>query len=503
MTPTLERLAELVRQAESKSRAQRLGGDVRQAGDLLRAAEARADEGQRRLREDRPTRLRELKQAAEEDKLLREMTIKLAQHRTYLESDNEAERLVQSARAEIETKRVEAQKDLDSIVREAAESQKALQIALEKYTELRHELDRLQPQLASDFGETDRLVSSVARLFPASQIPELTKEIEDGAVHFGALEAREQKAQLMIWIGRLRRLQGMNFVEGGEETQAMEGIFRRLVGLSKQYMPGYIDAFQEGYVADWDQYIIDAQEQFRLAVDASQRDREQKALREEMAQRELERKRQSQSAYRDALRDLRAVIAAHHLPEEGVDEFLASLSRVINTGGASEPELLDLVKPYRELVTGGDFRVLRKHLDRIRDEDSKVEEDSALRREFAELIAQTRGRKVLMIGGSAREDARRTLRLFFEFDELDWEPYEGTRPALMKSLEQRVRNRGVDVVLILKEFVAHHVPERLRPLCQESGIPCLMVEHGYGANQVAEALRSGLKAVGNGPEDSR
>ena len=74
----------------------------------------------------------------------------------------------------------------------------------------------------------------------------------------------------MIWIGRLRRLQGMNFAEGGEETQAMEGIFRRLVGLSKQYMPGYIDAFQEGYVADWDQYIIDAQEQFRLAVDASQ-----------------------------------------------------------------------------------------------------------------------------------------------------------------------------------------------------------------------------------------
>ena len=194
------------------------------------------------------------------------------------------------------------------------------------------------------------------------------------------------------------------------------------------------------------------------------------------------------------------MIAAHRLPEEGVEEFLAALGRVVNLGGASEPELLDLVKPYRELVTGGDFRVLRKHLDRIRDEDSKVEEDSALRSQFAELIAQTRGRKALMIGGSAREDARRTLRQFFEFDELDWEPYEGTRPALMKSLEQRVRNRGVDLVLILKEFVAHHVPERLRPLCQESGIPCLMVEHGYGANQVAEALRSGLKAVGNGPE---
>ncbi len=503
MTPTLERLAELVRQAESKARAQRLGGDVRQAGEVLANAEARASEAQRRLREDRPIRLRELKSAADEDKLLREMTIKLAQCKNYLESDDEAGRLVQSARAEIEVKRVEAQKDLDGIVREAAESQKALQVALDKYTELRKELDRLLPQLAGDFKETDTLVSSVAKLFPSSQIPELSKEIEDGAVHFGALEAREQKAQLMIWIGRLRRLQGMNFAEGGEETQALEMIFRRLVGLSKQYMPGYIDAFQEGYVADWDQYIIDAQEQFRLAAESSVRERVLKLQRDEAQVREAERKRQSQQAYRESLRDLRAVIAAHALPEEGVEEFLAALARVVNHGGASEPDLLDLVKPYRELVTGGDFRVLRKHLDRIRDEDSKVEEDSSLRREFAELIAQTRGRRALMIGGSAREDSRRTLRQFFEFDELEWEPYEGTRPALMKSLEQRVRNRGLDLVLILKEFVAHHVPERLRPLCQESGIPCLMVEHGYGANQIAEALKAGLKPVGLGPEDSR
>ena len=431
------------------------------------------------------------------------MTIKLAQCKNYLESDDEAGRLVQSARAEIEIKRAEAQRDLDSIIREAAESQKNLQQSLEKYTELRKELDRLLPQLASDFTETDRLVSGVARLFPSSQIPELSKEIEDGSVHFGALEAREQKAQLMIWIGKLRRLQGMNFTEGGEETVALEIIFRKLVGLSKQYMPGYIDAFQEGYVADWDQYILDAQEQFRLAAEAAVRDRELKMARDEQLIRDLERKRQSQALYRDALRDFRAVIASHDLPGEGMDEFLAALTRVVNLGGGSDNELLDLVKPYRDQITGGDFRVLRKHLDRVRDEDVKSEEDQSLRLKFAELISQTKGRKAVMIGGAAREDARRTLRQFFEFDELEWEPYEGTRPALMKSLEQRVRNRGVDIVLILKEFVAHHVPERLRPLCQESGIPCLMVEHGYGANQIAEALRTGLRPVPMGPgEDS-
>ena len=490
MTSTLERLAEVLRQAESKSKAQRLGGDVRLAGEALKAAETRAAEAQARIRDERPARLRELKQAAEEAKLLHDMTIKLAQCKPFVSPEDKPEDLVQAARTEIETKRVEAQSTLDTIVRDAAESQKALQIALERYQELRGEMDRLLPQLADEFDETDRLVSGIGRLFPASQIPELIAEIEDGASHFGVLDAREQKAQLMIWIGKLRRLQGMDFAEGGEETLALEQVFRRLVSLSKQYMPGYIDAFQEGYVADWDQYIVDAQEVFRLSAESARRDREVKSLRDEQARRDLERRKLTRESYREAFVSLRATISAHDLPRSGVDEFLEVLGRVVNLGGASEPELLELVRPFRELITGGDFRVLRKHLDRIRDDESKVEEEAALRDRLCELIAQTRGRKALMIGGSAREDARKNLHLFFEFDELEWESYEGSRPVLLKSLEQRVRNRGVDLILILKEFVAHAVPERLRPLCQEFDIPCLMVEHGYGTHQVAEALRT-------------
>ena len=38
----------------------------------------------------------------------------------------------------------------------------------------------------------------------------------------------------------------------------------------------------------------------------------------------------------------------------------------------------------------------------------------------------------------------------------------------------------MDLVLILKSFIGHHVPERLRPLCEQNGIPCLMVDRGYG-----------------------
>ena len=48
-----------------------------------------------------------------------------------------------------------------------------------------------------------------------------------------------------------------------------------------------------------------------------------------------------------------------------------------------------------------------------------------------------------------------------------------------------MKNRGMDMVLILKNFVGHSVSERLRPLCEENDIPCLMVEHGYEPSRSA------------------
>ena len=97
-----------------------------------------------------------------------------------------------------------------------------------------------------------------------------------------------------------------------------------------------------------------------------------------------------------------------------------------------------------------------------------------------------------MIGGSVREDVRRSLEKVFGFDRLEWVPYEDSKPVMLDSLEQRVRHGSLDLVLILKSFIAHHVPERLRPLCEQNNIPCLMVERGYGAAQIGETIRRGL-----------
>lgn len=493
MMPELERLAALARRAEASAKAQKLEKETQAAVERLRQAEEKARVVNGRAAEDQPSAKRELDEAEKEEKVLNELVQKIVQYKFALDSDaREAEDQILTARTKIDAKRKDARARLDEINRLVDEAQRELTSARDRYQGLRKELDRLLPELAEKFAEGDKLIGEVELFLPAGQIRALMGEIDDGSAHFGFLDAREQKAQLMIWIGKLRRLQLTNATRPHEEIQQLESIFRRLVSLSKQYMPGYIDAFQEGYTADWDLYIADAQEQFRLASDQGRRDRELRQQREELAAREAARKKNSREAAVAAIADLRAVIATHRLPDDGLDEFNAVLARVVNLGGASEPELLDLVRPFRELITGSDFRALRKHLDRMQEDEDKLGEAAAVRERYRELIALTRGRKALMIGGAVREDARKSLQQTFEFDELEWEPYEGSRPAALGSLEQRVKNRGMDMVLILKNFVGHSVSERLRPLCEENDIPCLMVEHGYGAQQVGETLRIGL-----------
>jgi hypothetical protein len=493
MMPELEKLAAMARRAEANAKAQKLEKETVLAVERLRQAEEKARVANQRATEEQPTARRELDEAEKEEKVLNDLVQKIVQYKFALDSEaNDAEDQILTARNKIEAKRKDARSRIDEITRTVEEAQRELTTARDKYQGLRKELDRLLPELAGKFAESDRLISEAEMYLPAGQIKALTAEIDDGAMHFGVLDSREQKAQLMIWIGKLRRLQSNNASRPTEEVQQLESIFRRLVSLSKQYMPGYIDAFQEGYTADWELYIADAQEQFRQASDQARRDRETKQQRDDFAARDAAKKKLSRESSLAAISDLRAVIATHKLPDDGMDEFTAALGLVVSLGGAGEPELLSLVRPFREQINGAEFRALRKHLDRMQEDEDKVGETSALRERYQELIALTRGRKALLIGGAVREDARRSLQQTFEFDELEWEPYEGNRPAALKSLEQRVKNRSIDLVLILKDFVGHVVSERLRPLCEEFEIPCLMVEHGYGAHQVGETLRTGL-----------
>jgi hypothetical protein len=493
-SPSLERLGELVRQAEARSRAKKLEVEVAQAAAQLREAERLARDVSVRLLEVRPARLRELEQAEADEQQLKELTKKLAQFRAALEPGADAESLVDSARAEIDRVRREAKAALDEVGRGADEARKALRTAMEHYQQLRRELDRLQPQTAEGFAADDRLLWEAETLFPGGQLQALAREVEAGAPHFGVLSRAEQYAQLKIWIGRYRQFQAAPEPDASEEVQNLSPrVFHQLKTLSKTYEPGYIEAFRLDFHTDWASYIADAQEQFRQAVDTARVSRDREQLRGEYQARDAERQQQNRELGKTALAELKALMARVQLPDEGLDDFLNLLKQVVSGLGASEPEVLELVMPFREHISGGNgLRAVRRNLDRIKDEHSADEGDDTLRAQFADLIAATQGRRALMVGGAVREENRRALQRLFEFDRLDWEPYEDAKPAALDSLEQRVRNRGVDLVLLLRSFIGHHVSDRLRPLCQQHEIPCLLVEHGYGPAQVGEAIRRGV-----------
>ncbi|WP_422927961.1 hypothetical protein [Singulisphaera sp. PoT] len=492
MTPSLERLAELVRQAEAKTRAKKLGAETQQAAELFRSAELRARSAAQRLREVRPARLRELEQVDADELHLKDLIRKLAQFKSSLDSDADAEALISNAQIEIDRKRREAQAELEAVGKESDEARRELRAAMDHYQQLRRELDRLQPQLSDNFTAEDRLLWDAEIHFPGGQFQALAREVEASVNYFGVLTKLEQYAQLKIWIGRFRMHQAINDGEISEENQALaQRVFHQLKTLSKQYEPGYIEAFRHDFHTDWPVYVAEAQDQLVQATETARRSKDWEQQRLEQQARDQERQHQMRVTGEAAFEELKALMARTSLPDEGVEEFLAQLKLVVNGLGASDQRILELVMPYRELISGGNgLRALRRNLDRIRQGESK--DDETLQVRYEDLISATQGMRTLMIGGSVREDVRRTLQRLFEFDRLDWEPYEDAKPAMLDSLEQRVRNRGMDLVLILKSFIGHHVPERLRPLCEQQGIPCLMVERGYGPAQIGEALRRGL-----------
>jgi hypothetical protein len=490
MNTALDRLAEMVRRAEANATSQKLEAEIKEAAEQLRIAEARNRAAHETLQDATLRRSRDLDEVEVQEQQLKELIQKAAKFKSHLEASTEVESLITSVRNEIDTKRRTAREELDAAEREADEARRELPAAMQRNQDLRRTLDRLQPELAEHFVSDDRLAQQADIYFPAGQLRALEQEVDDSGRHFGALSRPEQYAQLKIWIGRLRRLQSMDLSE--EDQMHARRIFPMLVEISKRHEPGYIEAFRQEFRTNWDVFIAQAQEELQQAAALSRQKVESERQQREQQKLLEQKRRHAREEAQTAIEELKGVIAGFDLPNEGMDEFRTALRKV--TGhGTSDPELLELVLPYRELIAeGGEFRALRRNLDRLQQERDAAEEAQAPGEDISDLLSVTKGMKVVMIGGARREDVRRQLLQLFEFGRLDWEDYEGTKPAMLDSLEQRIRNRGIDLMLILKRFISHHVPERFRPLCEQYGIPCLMVEQGYGAAQVTRTLRNGL-----------
>ncbi len=491
----IERLAAMVQQAEAKASAKRLNSEIQLSAERLRSAQERNRLAEQRVREERPPLTRELEQLELDEITLRELAMKSAKFRSYLEPEQvrEAETLFAQSERELKERRSTIQAELAEINRDATEARRDLATSVESYQHTRKELDRLQPHLAADFVNEDKLVIESSTFLPAGQLAALAREIADSANYFGMIDSKQQVAQLKIWIGRYRLLQESDLSEFNEEQNVrLRQIFPELVGISKRYKPGYIEAFQQNFTADWLTYIADAKVELQDALDESSRYKQLESHQRDAAVAQEDRVRRNRDNARGALEELTRLTTRGHLLEtpttEETEEFLKVLANVVSGFGTSDPEVNELVMPYREFIQGGDLRALRRNLDRMVEDEEKAAQ--TLPDRYSDVLELTKGKRVYMIGGAVREDSRRKLEKLFGFEELEWIAYETNRPAALDSVEQKIANRAMDFVIILK-YVGHHVTERLKPVCELHHVDYFMTR-SYSVTQFAETLRKGL-----------
>jgi hypothetical protein len=392
MTPALERLAELVRQAEAKTRARKIEGETQHAAEEFRAAELRARRAVEQNRVSRPAALRALEQADTDEQLLKDLVRKLALYKSSLGSEADAERLIAISQSEIERTRRQTRSELEAISQEVEEARRELRTATDQFRQLRRELDRLQPESAAQFTAEDRLLWDAEAHFPGGQLQLLGHEIDAGSSAFGSLNKLEQYARLKVWIGRFRFYQASQDkdTELSDDLQTLlHRVFHQLKWLSRQYEPGYIEAFRQDFSTDWSLYVAEAQDQLLQAIEAGRRVRDAGAHRDREPVEERNSailaspvSRTSGLASHPAspptpsasvthvasssLGELKALVARGGLPDEGLDQFLASVRQAIDDVGTAHPDLLRLVLPYREYITGDDgLGALRRNLERI------------------------------------------------------------------------------------------------------------------------------------------
>jgi hypothetical protein len=385
MTPSLEQLAELVRRAEAKTRARKIESETQQAAEQFRAAEARARKAVERLRAVRPASMRALEQADNDEHLLKDLVRKLAQFKSSLESEAAAEDLIATSQAEIERTRKQAKADLEEVAKELEEGRRELRTALDQYRQLRRELDRLQPELASQFAAEDRLLWDAEGHFPGGQLQLLAHEVDAGLTAFAQLGKLEQYARLKVWIGRFRYYQASHErdADASEELQALgHRVFHQLKWLSRQYEPGYIEAFRQDFSTDWAGYVAEAQEQLAQAMESGRRNRDSEAVRSRDRESTLAAERNVQplqpprsspsgaaavlAARSSTLVQLKVLLNRGRPTAEGLERFLEAVRQVIEERGPNDLELVSLVLPYRQYIAGDDdLDALRRNLEQV------------------------------------------------------------------------------------------------------------------------------------------
>jgi hypothetical protein len=102
----------------------------------------------------------------------------------------------------------------------------------------------------------------------------------------------------------------------------------------------------------------------------------------------------------------------------------------------------------------------------------------------AEVLARTKGKRMLIVGGQgAREEHRLKILKQFRLDACEWVSHERNSVGQVLRIEQRVHPRNFDLMLYLNHFTGHST-NKLVATAKKNGLPVVRIPEGYGIAQL-------------------
>ena len=181
--------------------------------------------------------------------------------------------------------------------------------------------------------------------------------------------------------------------------------------------------------------------------------------------------------------------------------FVARLDALQAQGVRLEAELrvVRLAVDYLDaLVDARHARLRRKieeELDAVEHAAEDEAQDSSIPPDWP-YFAHTRGQRAVLVGGDPRHHRVEKIRAAFGFESLEWIE---SGPRMISALTKKMRQGGVDLVLVLRGFCAHRVSGPIFELRRrDDGSGCeVILADAYGIQQ----LRLGIERFLQGERD--
>jgi hypothetical protein len=161
-------------------------------------------------------------------------------------------------------------------------------------------------------------------------------------------------------------------------------------------------------------------------------------------------------------------------------------------GKPSDPRLVDLLLPLADMIPddlvvgSAELRQVLPFIDqRIAGEDRRepvADRDRTPSPELLEARELLRGKVVLLIGGEAREPARKLLEQELELKELRW--LSSREHQSISTFMPDIRRSETALVLLAIRWASHSF-EEVQETCNKFDKPYVRLPGGYGANRVA------------------